>query len=70
MSGHCAARSYLNRFRIVEELMCVCLNDYETVKNLIWHCKKFEIESVRLTKPMHSLDLMCSSGFMSGVFVL
>jgi hypothetical protein len=24
MSGHCAARSHLSRFRIVEEAICVC----------------------------------------------
>jgi hypothetical protein len=33
MSGHCAARSHLSRFRIVEEVMCVCFKDYETMDN-------------------------------------
>jgi hypothetical protein len=30
MSGHCAARSHLSRFGIVEEAVYVCLGDYET----------------------------------------
>jgi hypothetical protein len=37
VSGHCAARSHLSRFRIVKEAMCVCLRDYKTVDHLIWH---------------------------------
>jgi hypothetical protein len=39
ISGHCTARSHLSRFRIVEEAICVCLKDYDTVDHLIWHCE-------------------------------
>jgi hypothetical protein len=35
LSGHCFVRSHLGRFRIVEDLMCVCAGDYEAVDHLI-----------------------------------
>jgi hypothetical protein len=38
--AHCTAR--LSRFRIIEEAICLCLTDYETVDHLIWHCERFE----------------------------
>jgi uncharacterized protein (UPF0335 family) len=41
----------LSRFGIVEEAMCVCLQDFETVDQLIWHCERFETERRRLTDP-------------------
>jgi hypothetical protein len=57
MSGHCAARSHWSRFRIVEEGMCMCLEDYETVDHLIWDCEKFETERRRLTDTLTALDV-------------
>jgi hypothetical protein len=60
MSGHCAARSHLSRSGIVEEAMCICLGDYETVDHLIWHCGRFETEKRRLDEqlgiPVRSLS--------------
>jgi hypothetical protein len=47
-SGHCSGRSNLGRFRIVEDLMCVCAGDYETVNHLIWHFVRFRVERNRL----------------------
>jgi hypothetical protein len=41
LSGHCSVQLHLGRFRIVEELMCVCAGDYETVYHLIWHFERF-----------------------------
>jgi hypothetical protein len=41
LSGLCSIRSHLGRFRIVEDVMCVCAGDYETVDHLIWHCERF-----------------------------
>jgi hypothetical protein len=35
LSGHCSVRSYLGRFRFVEDLICVCAGDYETGDHLI-----------------------------------
>jgi hypothetical protein len=35
MSGHCGVRGHLNRFKIVQEPMCVCLEDYETKDHII-----------------------------------
>jgi hypothetical protein len=57
MSGHCAARSHLSRLRIVEEAMCVCMKDYETVNHLIWHFGRFETEKRRLTNALVALDV-------------
>jgi hypothetical protein len=33
---------------IVEDLMCVCAGDYETVEHLIWPCERFRLEKHRL----------------------
>jgi hypothetical protein len=38
VSRHSSVQSHLDRFRIVEYPICVCLKDYETVDHLIWHC--------------------------------
>jgi hypothetical protein len=57
MSGHCAARSHLSRFRTVEEAMCVCLKDYEAVDHLMWHCERFETERRSLTDALPALDM-------------
>jgi hypothetical protein len=48
MSGYSSVHSHLDRFRIVEGPMCVCLQDYETVDHLIWHCERFGSERHRL----------------------
>jgi hypothetical protein len=44
MSGHSSSWSPLDRFGIVEDPMCVCLKDNETVDYLIWHCERFGLE--------------------------
>jgi hypothetical protein len=51
------ARSHLIRFKIVEEAMCECLKDYETVDHLIRHCERFETERRRLTDTLTALDV-------------
>jgi hypothetical protein len=38
--------SHFSRLKIVEETMCVCLRGYETVNQLIWHCKRFETDAL------------------------
>jgi hypothetical protein len=58
MSGNSSVRSHLDRFRIVEEPMCVCLKDYETVDFLIWHCERFGSERHRLIDAMSELDVL------------
>jgi hypothetical protein len=52
LSGHCSVRSHLGRFRIVEDLMCVCAGDYEKVDHLIWHCESFT--ALYSTRTIHS----------------
>jgi hypothetical protein len=61
MSGLCAARSHLSRFRIVEEAMCVCLKDYETVDHLIWHCHRFKTERRHLNDALTAALKNCRS---------
>jgi hypothetical protein len=55
MSSHCASRLHLSIFEIVEEAMCVCLRDYETVDHFIWHCRRFETKTRRLTNALAAL---------------
>jgi hypothetical protein len=68
MSGHSSVRSHLDRFRTVEDTMCVCLKDYETVDHLIWHCERFWSERHRLI--MHWSSWMCYMGLLFGICVL
>jgi hypothetical protein len=51
-------RSHLDRFEIVEDPMCVCLKDYETVDHLIWHCERFGSERHRLIDALSELDVL------------
>jgi hypothetical protein len=51
-------RLHLDRFGIVEDPMCVCLKDYETVDHLIWHCAKFGSERHRLVDALSELDVL------------
>jgi hypothetical protein len=57
MSGHSSVRSHLDRFGIVEGPMCVCLQDYETVDHLIWHCERFGSERHLLIDALSELDM-------------
>jgi hypothetical protein len=57
LSGHCSVRSHLGSFRIVEDLMCVCAEDYETVDHLIWQCERFRVERHRLIDALAALNV-------------
>jgi hypothetical protein len=54
MSVHCCVRAHLNRFKIVDETMCVCLEDYETVDHIIWKCPRFQEQRTRLVDKLNS----------------
>jgi hypothetical protein len=58
MSGHSSVRSHLDRFGIVEDPMCECLKDYETVDHLNWHCERFGLERHRLIDALSGLDVL------------
>jgi hypothetical protein len=58
MSGNSSVRSHLDRFRIVEDPMCVCLKDYESVDHLIWHCERFGSERHRLIDALSEMDVL------------
>jgi hypothetical protein len=57
LCGHCSARSHLDTFRIVEDLMCVCAGDYETVDHLIWHWERFRLERHGLIDALAALNV-------------
>jgi hypothetical protein len=57
LSGHCSVRPHLGRFRIVEDLMCVCAGNYETVDHLIWHCERFRLKRHRLIDALAALNV-------------
>jgi hypothetical protein len=57
LSGHCSVRSHLDRFRIVEDLMCVCAEDYETVDHLIWQCERFRVVRHRFIDALAALNV-------------
>jgi hypothetical protein len=50
-------RSHLGIFRIVEDPMCVCAGDYETVDHLIWRCERFWLERHRLIDALAALNV-------------
>jgi hypothetical protein len=54
---HCSVRSHLGRFRIVEDVMCVCAGDYETVDHLIWHCERFRLQRHRLIDALAAMNV-------------
>jgi hypothetical protein len=41
-----------------EGAMCVCLQDYETVDHLIWHCERFGSERHRLVDALFELVVL------------
>jgi hypothetical protein len=48
ISGYCEIRAHLKRFSIVDGSMCVCLEDHETVDNIIWKCSRFSSQTACL----------------------
>jgi hypothetical protein len=41
-----AVRSHLNRFQIVDDPLCECQHNYETVDHILWECSRYDRESV------------------------
>jgi hypothetical protein len=69
MSRHSSGWSHLDRFGIVEDPMCVCLKDYETMGHLTWHCERFGSERHRLIDA-YCPNWMCYIGFLFGICVV
>jgi len=46
ITGHCSVKSHLNRFKIVEDPLCVCQVTYETVDHLLWECARYDRTSL------------------------
>jgi ribonuclease HI len=54
MSGHCGVKAHLGRFGIVDDAICVCREDYETVDHIMWKCPRFEVQRPRLLIDLNS----------------
>jgi ribonuclease HI len=48
ITGHCSVKSHLQRFNIVDDPLCVCQQNYETVDHLLWECRRYDRQSVVL----------------------
>jgi hypothetical protein len=42
---------------MVEDLICVCAEDYETVDHLIWQCERFRVERHCLIDALAALNV-------------
>jgi hypothetical protein len=40
MSNHSCLRIHFGRINIVENLLCVCLGDFETIYHVMWICER------------------------------
>jgi hypothetical protein len=58
LSGYCSAvRLHLGRFRIVEDLTCMCAADYERVDHLVWQCERFRLKRHCLIDALAALNV-------------
>jgi hypothetical protein len=48
MSNHSCLRSHLGRIDIVENLLCVCLRDNETIDHVMLSCERYDSERRQL----------------------
>jgi hypothetical protein len=48
MSNHSCLRSNLGRIDIVENLLCICLRDNETIDHVMWSCERYDSERRQL----------------------
>jgi ribonuclease HI len=56
MTGHSSVRSHLHRFNIVDNPICVCQENYETVDHLLWECSRCDRQSVIDELTLHNID--------------
>jgi len=48
VTAHGKTRSYLHRFRIIEDPECPCVNGNQTVDHLLYQCSKLNNEREKL----------------------
>jgi hypothetical protein len=68
MSGHYTAWWHMNRFRIVEGAICICVKDYEAVDHLLWYCERL-VTKRHLALPSEICVLWRSNGRWSAVWI-
>jgi hypothetical protein len=48
MFNHACLRNHFERIIIVENLVCVCLEDYEKIDHVMWSCERYDSERRQL----------------------
>jgi hypothetical protein len=56
MANFSCLRSHLGRISIVENPMCVCSRDYETVDHVLWGCERFDAKRPQLWMALRLTD--------------
>lgn len=56
ISNHTCLQTHLNRIGIVENPICECGEDYDTLDHILWTCERFSEERVQLIN-----DLSCAN---------
>ena len=64
VTGHCTLRSYYYRFKIIDDLKCICNMGPQTLDHLLWECellrKQREVLKNRIKKAGGNWPLMNS----------
>jgi hypothetical protein len=47
-ANHSCLMSHIGRMNIVENLLCICLGDYETIDHAMWSCERYDSERQQL----------------------
>jgi len=55
ISNHTCLRTHLTRIRILENQLCECEEDYETLEHILWGCSRFRIERRQLFRELGNL---------------
>jgi hypothetical protein len=56
ITGHSSVRSPLNRFKIVDDPLCGCQENYDTVDHLLWQCNRYDRQSVVMELAKNNIE--------------
>jgi ribonuclease HI len=56
LTNHTRTRNHLNRIQIVDDPICVCSENYETVDHILWQCSRFASEREQLKTSLESQE--------------
>jgi hypothetical protein len=57
MSNHSCMRAHLNRINIIDEKICVCGEDYETIDHVVWDCFRYQDEIDQLLTDLSGIGI-------------